>query len=78
MVLEVDASEVSGTIAVQLEEPKPRTTIVSARLVLEAHGVLSSIFFPIVSQAIGEGLPAQLEAFARRFTERSGPSRRRG
>lgn len=78
MVLEVDANEVTGTISVRLEEPKPRTTILSARLILEAHGVLASLFFPIVSQAIGEGLPAQLELFARRFSERSGPSRRRG
>ena len=62
--LVLDTSEMAGTITVDLSEGTPGETIVDVTLELRSKGLLSSMFFPVVSRAIGGGLPAQVEDMA--------------
>ncbi len=60
----LDTSEIAGTISVDLSPADPETTTVDVTVELRSKGLLSSIFFPVVSRAIGEGLPGQVEDMA--------------
>ena len=62
--LVLDTSEMAGTITVDLSQGNPGGTIVVVTLELRSKGLLSSMFFPVVSRAIGGGLPDQVEAMA--------------
>ena len=62
--LVLDTSEMAGTITVDLSQGNPGGTIVDVTLQLRSKGLLSSMFFPVVSRAIGGGLPDQVEAMA--------------
>ena len=66
--LVLDTSEVSGTIAVDLaaQNPGPGTEI-DVTLDLHSKGLLSSMFFPMVSRAIGDGLPDQVRDLVARL-----------
>ena len=63
----LDTSEMAGTIAVDLTEENPGGTLVDVTVELQSKGLLSSMFFPVVSRAIGEGLNDQVEEMAQRF-----------
>lgn len=62
--LVLDTSEMAGTITVDLSKGNPGETIVDVTLELRSKGLLSSMFFPVVSRAIGGGLPDQVEDMA--------------
>ncbi len=63
--LELDTSEMAGTIGVDLTAADGRGTNVDVTVELRSKGLLSSMFFPIVARAIGDGLPEQVEAMAK-------------
>ena len=62
--LVLETSEMAGTITVDLSEGNPGGTIVDVTLELHSRGLLSSMFFPVVSRAIGGGLPDQVADMA--------------
>lgn len=64
MTLDLDAREVAGSLETHLEPNGDGTTIVTVTLEVVSRGTLSTLFFPIVSEAIAKGLPAQVDAFA--------------
>jgi len=64
MLLELDAQEVAGTLEARLEANGDGTTIVTVTLQVTSQGTLSTLFFPVISEAIAKGLPAQVEHFA--------------
>ena len=59
--LVLDTSEMAGTITVDLSTGTAGETIVDVTLDLRSKGLLSSMFFPVVSRAIGGALPGQVE-----------------
>jgi len=64
MLLALDAREVVGALEARLEANGDGTTIVTVTLEVQSRGTLSTMFFPVVSEAIAKGLPAQVERFA--------------
>jgi carbon monoxide dehydrogenase subunit G len=65
--LVLDTSEMAGTISVDLAEANPGDgTAIDVTLELRSKGLLSSMFFPIVSKAVGEGLADQIQDLAAR------------
>ena len=64
MRLSLDAGEVSGELVAELEPATAGSTTVRITLVVVSRGMLSTMFFPAISQAVGNGLPDQVEAFA--------------
>ena len=64
MTLELDAREVTGSLQAQLEPNGNDTTIVTITLEVVSRGTLSTLFFPVVSETVAKGLPAQVEQFA--------------
>jgi carbon monoxide dehydrogenase subunit G len=62
--LVLDTSEMAGAITVDLSKGNQGGTIVDVTLELRSKGLLSSMFFPVVSRAIGGGLPDQVEDMA--------------
>lgn len=69
MVLDLDAREVAGSLEAHLEPNGDGTTIVTVTLEVVSRGTLSTLFFPLVSEAIAKGLPAQVDRFARSLSE---------
>ena len=65
--LVLDTSEMAGTISVDLTDGNPGGTIVDVTVELQSKGLLSSLFFPVVSRAIGDGLSDQIEEMAERL-----------
>ena len=63
-VLDLDAREIAGSLETHLEPNGDGTTIVTVTLNVISRGTLSTLFFPIVSEAIARGLPAQVDRFA--------------
>lgn len=63
MAWDVRNSEVRGVTTVGLSNADPGTSIT---VTLEVHsaGLLSSMFFPVIAGAIGNGLPRSVEEFA--------------
>lgn len=64
MKLELDAREVAGTLETHLSPNGKGTTVVTVTLEVVSRGALSTLFFPVVSEAIAKGLPAQVDRFA--------------
>lgn len=64
MVLDLDAREVAGSLETQLAPNGDGTTIVTVTLEVISRGTMSTLFFPMVSETIANGLPAQVERFA--------------
>lgn len=64
MVLALDAREVAGSLETQLAPNGDGTTIVTVTLEVVSRGTLSTLFFPVVSETIANGLPAQVDEFA--------------
>ena len=64
LLLELDAREVAGSLEAKLEANGDGTTVVAVTLWVTSRGTLSTLFFPVVSEAISKGLPAQVERFA--------------
>lgn len=64
MTLELDAREVAGTLETHLFANGGTTTVVTVTLEVVSRGTLSTLFFPVVSETIAKGLPAQVDRFA--------------
>ena len=43
--------------------------MIEVTLKVISRGMLSTLFFPVISEAVGRGLPAQVERFAASFEE---------
>lgn len=67
MRLDLDATEVVGTLTTRLSQNGTDATQLEVTLEIESRGTLSTLFFPIVSDAVGRGLPRQVEEFAAAF-----------
>ena len=65
--LVLDTSEMAGTITVDLTNGGKGACEVGIAVELRSKGFLSSMFFPMVSRAVGDGLPEQVEAMATRL-----------
>lgn len=63
MAWHVKNPEVYGVTSVELE-PGGAGTRIAVRLEVESAGLLSSMFFPIIAGAIGNGLPRAVDEFA--------------
>lgn len=66
MAWNIENSEIAGLISVALSEPDQRTAI-AVTLIVESKGMLAGMFFPVVSKAIGGGLPRSVDKFASEF-----------
>ncbi|MGF1668636.1 MAG: hypothetical protein ACFCVC_20420 [Acidimicrobiia bacterium] len=66
MVVEIDTSELAGTISVWLR-PEPTSGAITVELAVRSKGLLSGMMFPLISGAIGTGLGGNVEAFASRL-----------
>lgn len=67
MRLDLDAGEVLGTLTTALSENGDGTTHLEVTLEVVSRGALSTMFFPVVADAVGRGLPTQVEQFAQRL-----------
>jgi carbon monoxide dehydrogenase subunit G len=67
MVVTVDAAEIEGTITTELQSSNPHGTDMTVSLRIRPRGILATMFFPIVSKAIGSGFPRQIDEIARRI-----------
>jgi hypothetical protein len=67
MRLDLDATEVVGTLTTRLAKNGNDATQLEVTLEIVSRGTLSTLFFPVVSDAVGRGLPAQVERFAESF-----------
>jgi carbon monoxide dehydrogenase subunit G len=67
MVVTVDTAEIEGTITTELQPSNPHGTDMTVSLKIRARGILSTMFLPIVSKAIGSGFSRQIDDIARRI-----------
>jgi len=56
----LDTSEMAGTINVDLKDGNPGGTVADVSIELRSKGLLSSMFFPAIRNAIGSGFPDQV------------------
>ena len=59
-------SEIKGQLRVQLTDESPGTRI-EVTLDVESVGFMSGMFFPVIANTIGSGLPSTVDAFAQGF-----------
>ena len=71
MKLNLDSSELTGSLITDIEEGDSPFLAVTLEVV--SKGTMASLFFPIIAEAIGRGLPDQVERFARSLEGDSGP-----
>ena len=64
MRLTLDAKEMVGELTTDISANGDGATRIIVTLAVESRGMLSTLFFPVVSEAVGNGLPKQVEAFA--------------
>lgn len=62
MKLNIASSELTGALIADVEDGESQTLVVTLEVV--SKGPLATMFFPIVAEAIGRGLPKQVEEFA--------------
>jgi hypothetical protein len=68
MAWDIETSEIRGRIVVGLHEADPGTRV-DVSLRMESVGVLSSVFFPVIAAAIGDGFPKTVQDFARGLSQ---------
>ena len=66
MAWTIENSEVRGVTTVQISDDGPGTRV-QVTLEVESVGMLASMFFPVIANAIGSGLPQTVDAFAAGF-----------
>ncbi len=69
MRLALDAREMVGELTTDISANGDGATRITVTLAVESRGMLSTLFFPVVSEAVGNGLPRQVEAFAASLEE---------
>jgi hypothetical protein len=60
----IENSEIRGSTTVDLASTDNGDTMLTVTLDVESAGFLSSMFFPIIAGAIGNGLPRAVDEFA--------------
>lgn len=63
MAWRIESSEVRGVTTVELE-PAGDGTSIRVEVQVQSTGLLSSMFFPLVAGAIGNGLPRAVDEFS--------------
>lgn len=66
LVLEMDTSEISGSVATELM-PTGTTCDVTVTITVNTKGMLSAMFFPAIKQALASGFPQQVDDLAASF-----------
>ena len=64
MYLDLDAGEIAGSLTADLVAVAGGGTAVTVTLVVTSRGMLSTLFFPVVTEAVSSGLPRQVDEFA--------------
>ncbi len=64
MHLDLDAGEIAGSLVADLVPGTEEGTDLTITLEVTSRGMLSTLFFPVVAEAVGSGLPRQVEEFA--------------
>lgn len=64
IALALDAGEISGVLAATLEALSEHETKITVELTIQPRGVLSTMFFGVISDVVTRGLPRQVEQFA--------------
>lgn len=59
-VLDLDAGEMAGKVAANLSPGNPGGTTAEVSIELRSKGMLSSLFFPAIKNAVGSGFPEQV------------------
>jgi hypothetical protein len=67
--LVLDTSEMAGTINVDLTDGNPGGTIATVSIEIRSKGLLSSMLFPAIRNAIGSGFPGQVAGMGARLSE---------
>lgn len=67
----LDTSEMSGTITADLSAANPGGTDAVVAIELKSKGLLSSMFFPAIKNAIGAGFPQQVSDMGARLSASS-------
>ena len=62
MKLMLDSSELRGSLIADIDDGAP--TRLAVRLEVESKGAMAAMFFPLIAETIGRGLPEQVEQFA--------------
>jgi hypothetical protein len=62
MKLDLDSSELKGSLIADIDDKEE--TRLAVTLEVTSKGTMGALFFPLISEAIGRGLPAQVEEFA--------------
>ncbi len=65
--LSLDAGEVTGSLRTELSPADGDGTLLRVTLTVVSRGMLSTMFFPVISEAVGRSLPEQVESFAARL-----------
>ncbi|MEE8497286.1 MAG: SRPBCC family protein [Acidimicrobiia bacterium] len=66
MTLNLDSSEIAGTIAVTLQ-PDEDSTALTIKLSVRSKGLLAGMFWGVVADTLRKGMPAQVEVFSKQF-----------
>jgi len=69
--LMLDTSEMSGRITADLSPSNPAGTEAVVAIELKSKGLLSSMFFPAIKNAIGSGFPQQVTDMGARLSSGS-------
>ena len=75
MKLNLSSSELTGSLITDIEEGD--SPVLAVTLEVVSKGTMASLFFPIIAEAIGRGLPQQVEAFAAGLSGEDGPAQLR-
>lgn len=70
MVVVVDTPEVEGTITTQLTPHNPHGVDLTVSLKLRPRGLLGTVVYPLVAQAVGSGFAEQVDKLAERIERR--------
>lgn len=65
-VLEMDTSEIAGTVTAELTRTGA-TSAVTVTIAIRTKGMLSAMFFPAIKQAMVSGFPQQVDDLAASF-----------
>jgi hypothetical protein len=64
MSLALDAGELTGVLTAKLDALSERETQITIDLSVQPRGMLSTMFFGVITDVVGRGLPSQVEHFA--------------
>jgi hypothetical protein len=62
MKLNLDSTELTGSLIADLDDNS--STRLAVTLEVVSKGTMAALFFPLIAEAVGRGLPDQVESFA--------------